>query len=88
MDDEKNVNPNDVSKEEKSKTQETVKTGFLKRKFGEFKGEFTKIIWPSRKDLVKQSLTVIVTSLIFGVIICGMDMIFSYAYQALVFLVG
>jgi len=81
MDEEKNVNPNDVTKEEKSKA---VKTGFLKRKFGEFKGEFTKIIWPSRKDLAKESLTVIVTCAIFGVVICAMDWAFSIGYQLLV----
>ena len=86
MDETKNVNPNDESKEAKKngKTGENQFTAFVKKKYGEFKGEFTKIIWPSRKDLFKESVTVIITSLIFGAVICAMDWVFSNGYTLLV----
>jgi len=89
MDENKNVNPNDEKEVKgKEKGKEKKQSFWLKRKFIECKGEFEKIIWPSRKDLTKESLTVIITSIIFGIVICGMDLVFSYAYQWLVILIG
>ena len=87
MEENKNVNPNDESKEvkkDKNKQESNRFTAFIKKKYGEFKGEFTKIIWPSRQDLVKESVTVIITSLIFGAVICAMDWVFSNGYTLLV----
>lgn len=45
----------------------------IKTFFGNLKGEFKKIVWPSRQELGKQTLVVIVISLLMGVIIFGMD---------------
>ncbi|MCL1936057.1 MAG: preprotein translocase subunit SecE [Defluviitaleaceae bacterium] len=39
----------------------------------DYKGEFKKITWPTKKELIKQSITVIITSTIFGIVIFGMD---------------
>ena len=86
MDEERNVNPNDVNQEVSTKKEEknkAAKSGFFARKFGEFKGEYKKIIWPSRKDLVKESLTVIITCAIFGVVICSIDWVLQSGYQLL-----
>ncbi len=47
---------------------------------GFFKGvrsEFRKIVWPTKDDLVKQSLTVIVSSVLLGGIIAGLDWVFQ-----------
>ena len=74
--------PND----EKQNKSESKKT--LSEFFKDIIGEFKKIVWPSRKDLVKQTATVIVTSLIIGVIIFGMDTIFGYTYSSIVRLLG
>ncbi|MCL2616767.1 MAG: preprotein translocase subunit SecE, partial [Defluviitaleaceae bacterium] len=41
--------------------------------FGEVNGEFKKIVWPTRRELVKQTTTVIMVALMFGVIIFLMD---------------
>ena len=95
MDEEKNVNPND-EKEVKAAEVKTAdkaknkgaKSNWFHTKAGEFKGEFGKIIWPSRKDLVKETVTVIITSLIFGVVITGLDTVFQLAYEFLVRLTG
>jgi len=87
MEENKNANPNGESKEvkkDKTKAEGNRFTAFVKKKYGEFKGEFTKIIWPSRKDLFRESVTVVVTSLIFGAVICAMDWVLSNGYTQLV----
>ena len=56
-----------MSKKEKSST--TLKRSW----FQELKGEFKKITWLDRKSLAKQSLVVIVISVILGCIIAIVD---------------
>lgn len=52
--------------------------------FKGLKGEFKKIVWPDRKTLTKQTVTVIVLSLVIGALIAGIDFLFnvgvSYIY--------
>jgi preprotein translocase subunit SecE len=45
------------------------------------KSEFKKITWPSRDELLKQTVTVIVISLIVGGIIFVYDSAISYTYE-------
>lgn len=68
----KNQEPKKVKKNEKSA---------FSSKMNEFKGEFRKIIWPSRKDLIKQTFTVIVASLLIGVIILGLDGLYGVGLE-------
>lgn len=56
--------------------------------FADYKAEFKKIVWPDRADMVKRTATVIVTSLIVGVIIFCMDTVFSAGYSAILGLMG
>lgn len=56
--------------------------------FADYKAEFKKIIWPDRADMVKRTATVIVTSLLVGVIIFCMDTVFSAGYSAILGLMG
>ncbi len=70
----------DASKDKKK--DDNKKT--LNDRFNEYKGEFRKIVWPSRKDLYKQTVTVIVISLIVGVLIFGMDTVYGFGYSWLV----
>lgn len=56
--------------------------------FADYKAEFKKIIWPDRADMVKRTATVIVTSLLVGVIIFCMDTAFSAGYSAILGLMG
>ena len=79
---EDNKKPDD---EKKSKSEDKKS---LNEFFKDIVGEFKKIVWPSRKDLIKQTGTVIVTSLIIGVIIFGMDTIFGFTYSSIVRLLG
>ncbi len=45
--------------------------------FNEYIGEYRKVIWPSKKDLTKQTTTVILTTLLVGLIITGLDAVFA-----------
>ncbi|MCD8090743.1 MAG: preprotein translocase subunit SecE [Clostridiales bacterium] len=56
---------------------------FLNRHVGEFK----KIIWPSKEELFKQTVTVICLSVVVALIIWGYDEIFENLYRALITLV-
>ena len=47
----------------------------------EFTSEFKKIVWPSRDELMKETVIVIVVSLIFGLYITVLDGAFSYLYS-------
>ncbi len=48
------------------------------------KAEFKKVVWPSRSEARSKTVTVIVTSLIFGLIVFCMDTVFSYAYSTII----
>lgn len=89
--------------EEKHDTNQTNETKLVKPKqakpkqekknsdrdgFAEYKAEFKKIIWPSRPEIAKKTFTVIVTSLIVGVVIFCMDSAFSAGYSAIIGLLG
>lgn len=50
--------------------------------------EFKRIIWPSKEDIVKQTLSVIAISLIFGCVVIAYDYIVGFAYNALMSLFG
>lgn len=45
--------------------------------------EFKRIIWPSKEDLTKETITVIVVSLFVAVLIWIIDIGFEQAYNAL-----
>lgn len=76
----KNVS-SDSSKNQKSNKKETKKKGSF---FEDHKAEFKKITWPTRKVLIKQTFTVIVISLIVGVIIFGYDLGIDFILQNLI----
>ncbi|NMA84628.1 MAG: preprotein translocase subunit SecE [Epulopiscium sp.] len=49
-----------------------------------FKSEFKKIIWPNRQTLLKQTTTVIVLSVLVGVIISVMDFVIGTGIHLIV----
>ncbi len=55
-------------------------TEFIKSKYTEYLAEFKKIVWPSRNELVKQTLTVVVISLLFGAYTAALDGAFGVGY--------
>ena len=46
--------------------------------FKEVKSELKKVVWPSRKQLVNNTLIVIAAVLIIGIVIWAFDAIFQY----------
>jgi len=50
----------------------------------EVSAEFKKIVWPTRRELVKQTTTVIVVALMFGVIIFAMDSVFGFGINSFI----
>ena len=48
------------------------------------KNEFKKIIWPDKKTLTKETVTVVSVSVILGVIIAVVDFIFKNGIELLV----
>ena len=63
-----------------SEQTQTKKTGFFSR----VKAEFKKIIWPTKKDVAKQTTAVVVVSVILGLIIALLDMVFKYGINFLI----
>ena len=47
------------------------------------KSEFKKVTWPDKKTLFKQTVAVILVSLVVGVIIAGLDSVLQYGISAL-----
>ena len=86
-----NPNEKNESKEKKSKAKKQSKKSD-KPSFAEtvadYKAEFKKIIWPNRSETVKNTITVIVTSLLIGAIIFCMDTVFAGGYNFILGLLG
>ena len=56
---------------DKSKEQKAPKKNWFKG----LKAEFSKIIWPDKETLMKESATVIVVSVVLGLLIALIDMV-------------
>ncbi len=48
--------------------------------FARHKAEFRKIKWPSRQELFRETVVVIIISLIVGAIIFGMDTVLQFGF--------
>lgn len=51
--------------------------------FKDFIAESKRIVWPNRSDLIAKTTSVILFSLVVGVVIFGMDFVFSYGMKLL-----
>ncbi len=90
MEENNTTNPNEKNESKKQKKQQPKKNA--KPSFSEtvadYKAEFKKIVWPTRQDLAKKTVTVILTSLLVGVIITCMDFVYSGGYDWVLNLLG
>ena len=66
--------------EQTENIKKTPKTSW----FEGVKAEFRKIIWPDQKSVVRQTIAVIVTSVIVGLIIALLDWAIQYGVNFLV----
>ena len=62
------------------KTEKAPKTSW----FSGLKAEFSKIVWPDRKSLVRQTIAVIAVSVVVGLIIAALDWLIQYGANFLV----
>jgi preprotein translocase subunit SecE len=79
-------NPN-VKNETKNKPEKEKKSKF-KEAVVDHKAEFKKIIWPTRAEVGKKTVTVLVTSLIVGVVVFCMDTVFTTLQSLAINLLG
>ncbi|MBQ4347859.1 MAG: preprotein translocase subunit SecE [Firmicutes bacterium] len=56
--------------------------------FDDFKAECKKIIWPSKPELRKQTITVIVVTVIMAAVIFGLDSLFTGGQNLILRLIG
>lgn len=65
-------------------TANTTENTHKKSWFKGIKSEFKKIIWPNKKDLVKQTGAVIAISVALGIIISFIDLIIKFGVEKLI----
>ena len=56
----------------------------LKDIYSTYYGEFIKIVWPPRPELIRKTITVAVISTLFGVYIAVLDGMLASAFSAFV----
>lgn len=56
----------------------------IARFFKEVKSEMKKVVWPSRKQVIKNTLIVIASVVIIGVVIWALDMLFSLGLEQII----
>lgn len=71
---------NKTEKPEKSKEPKAPKKSWFKG----LKTEFSKIIWPDKETLFKESAVVVVVSVILGVLIALVDMIIKAGISVII----
>jgi len=80
---EENKNPKPETKEKKDKQPKVDKKPGISEWFNGITGEFKRITWPNRAELVKMVVTVIITSGVFGGIIVLYDFLLAAGYDGL-----
>ena len=60
--------------EKKQKEKKPNKQNGVSKYFRDLKGEFKKIVWPSKKQIINNTIVVIVAIVVCGVFIWAMDL--------------
>ena len=61
--------------------------GKIKGIYTTYRSEFAKIVWPSRAELIRKTITVAIISALFGVYISVLDGVFGMVFTTLVGLI-
>jgi preprotein translocase subunit SecE len=93
MDKEKNLPASkeaDKEKEKKKNEKNSLKAAAAKKPkkgirtfFREAKSEFKKVVWPSRKQVVNNTIVVLSTIVLTGIAIFGLDELFTFLIKLL-----
>jgi len=89
----KTTNPNVKNEEKKpaakkSKSKKDKDKKSFSDKVADYRAEIKKIIWPNLVTVRKNTITVIFTSLIIGVVIFGLDTVYTTVINFVVGLLG
>ena len=60
--------------EKKQKEKKPKKTNGVAKYFRDLKGEFKKIVWPSKKQIINNTIVVIIAIIVCGLFIWAMDL--------------
>lgn len=82
-----NPSGKDELKKQKKQPNKNSKPTFSET-IADYKAEFKKIVWPTKQELAKKTVTVILTSLLVGVIVSCMDIVYSAGYDCILNLLG
>lgn len=85
---EETKNTSAASQPEKAKSEKPKKADKKQEKksgsfLAEHRAEIRKVTWPNRQELMRETVTVIVVSLLVGAIIFAMDTVISFSYDKL-----
>ena len=78
-----NLSLSGKNRKTKNENRKTPKQ-FIVDIYNEYKNEYSKIIWPSRQELIRQTIMVITISAIFAAIICLLDLVFRIGHEEFV----
>jgi preprotein translocase subunit SecE len=53
----------------------------MKAYLRDVRGEMKKVTWPTKNDLIKTTVAVIIISLFFGIYLFGVDFVFARIFQ-------
>lgn len=87
MEEKNTANPSEKNESKKKNQKKSDKPSFSET-VADYKAEFKKIIWPNRSTIGKSTVTVIITSLLFGAIVFCMDAVYSTAYNLILGILG
>ncbi|MEY8321760.1 preprotein translocase subunit SecE [Lachnospiraceae bacterium 46-61] len=89
MEENNTTNPSEKNESKKQKKQpnKNAKPTFSET-IADYKAEYKKIVWPTKQDLARKTVTVILTSLLVGVIVSCMDIVYSAGYDCILSLLG
>ena len=69
---------------EAAKAQKKKSGNRITRYFREVKSEMKKVVWPTKNQVVKNTLIVLAVVAIFGVIIYGLDLLFGWGISEII----
>ena len=77
-----------VEKKSKAKKDKPSLGSRIAAWFRGFKAEFKKIVWVAPKNVVINTAIVLVVVLVVGAVLYGLDLMFSYAFIGLSYLIN
>ena len=80
--------PAQVTTQAVKKGEELTRFGKIKKWFGEMKAELKKVVWPTKKQVIKNTAVALGVMAVAAVCIWGFDQIAQLAVRALINLVG